>query len=80
MKELDYGEIIILIGSTGTHSIVTIHSIIDEDAQWNHEVVVELVKSGEYELNDSFLGMLRHLLSDDRVMMDDIKKHLFPTD
>ena len=50
----------------------------DDDAQWNHEVVLELIDSKEYQLSDAFLSMLRQLLSDERVLLDEVKSHLFP--
>lgn len=78
MKELEYGELRILIGTANEYSVITFHTIGDDDSQWNHEVIVDLLTSKEYQLNDAFLAMLRQLLSDERVLMDEVKSHLFP--
>ncbi|MFW9907563.1 MAG: hypothetical protein ACFFEF_03235 [Candidatus Thorarchaeota archaeon] len=73
VTELEYGSIRIMFGRTGNDSIVTIHSTKDRDAEWNHDAVVDLIAEKDYILDDGFLALLKELLTDDRLSIEEAR-------
>ena len=65
VKELEYGTIKMILGRIGKDQVVTIHSSKDKDANWNHDMVVELISERDFVLDDNFLSLLRELLTDE---------------
>ncbi len=74
VKELEYGNVRILLGKARENDVITIHSIVDDDAEWNHATVLELLEGNEYALDDNFLSLLKELLSDARVSIEEAKR------
>ncbi len=74
VKELEYGNVRILLGHARGNQVITIHSIVDNDADWNHGTVLELIESNDFALDDNFLSLLRELLSDARVSIEEAKR------
>lgn len=64
VKELEYGTIKMILGRIGKDQIVTIHSSRDKDANWNHDMVVELIGERNFTLDNNFLSLLQELLTD----------------
>ena len=64
VQELEYGTIKMILGRIGKDQIVTIHSSRDKDANWNHDMVVELIAERNFSLDNNFLSLLRELLTD----------------
>ncbi len=64
MQELEYGTIKMILGRIGKDQVVTIHSSQDKDANWNHDMVVELIAERNFTLDDNFLSLLQELLTD----------------
>jgi len=73
VKELEYGNVRILLGRARENQVITIHSIVDRDAEWNHATVLELIEGNQYALDDNFLSLLQELLSDARVSIEEAK-------
>ncbi|MGY5854109.1 MAG: hypothetical protein RTU92_11120 [Candidatus Thorarchaeota archaeon] len=67
VKELTFQDFRIMFGPFGLGYVITIHSTVDPEAEWNHEVVVGLVEEQEYSLDTPFLNMLRELLTQKRI-------------
>jgi hypothetical protein len=65
VKELEYGTIKMILGMANKNHVVTIHSSRDKDANWNHDMVIELIEEQNFNLNDNFLALLQELLTDD---------------
>ncbi|MGY5877063.1 MAG: hypothetical protein RTU30_15030 [Candidatus Thorarchaeota archaeon] len=67
VKELTFQDFRIMFSPFDLGYVITIHTSIDPEAEWNHEVVFGLVEEQEYELDVSFLSMLRELLTQKRI-------------
>lgn len=74
VKELEYGNVRILLGRAGPNEVITIHSIVDDSAEWDHATVIELIESRNYVLDDRFLSLLKDLLTDSRVSIEEAKR------
>lgn len=72
MKEVQYSNVRLMIGEAGSNHVVTLHSIDDPDAEWNHGATLRVVKGEDFVLNDQFLGILRDLLTEDKLTLEDI--------
>ncbi|TFF93938.1 hypothetical protein EU546_05575 [Candidatus Thorarchaeota archaeon] len=74
MREVRYSNIRMIIGHVGENHVVTLHSVDDPDAEWNHGATMRVIESEEdFLLDDQFLGVLRELLTDERVSVDDVR-------
>ncbi|MFW9848930.1 MAG: hypothetical protein ACFFF4_07300 [Candidatus Thorarchaeota archaeon] len=67
VKELEYGTIKMILGKANKNHVITIHSSMDKDANWNHDLVIELIEERNYNLDDNFLALLQELLTDDAI-------------
>ena len=65
VQELEYGTIKMILGKANKNHVVTIHSSKDNDANWNHDMVIELIEERNFNLDDNFLALLQELLTDD---------------
>ncbi len=74
VKELEYGNVRVLLGKARENDVITIHSIVDRDAEWNHATVIDLIEGNDYVLDDNFLSLLQELLSDARVSIEEAKR------
>jgi hypothetical protein len=73
MKEVQYSNIRLMIGEAAGDYVVTFHSIEDPDAEWNHGATLRVIRGEDFVLNDQFLGILRELLTEDKLTLEDIK-------
>ena len=73
VKELEYGTIKMILGMANKNHVITIHSSIDKDANWNHDMVIELIAEQNFSLDNSFLALLQELLTDARVSVQEAK-------
>ena len=73
MKEVQYSNVRLMIGEAGNNQVVTLHSIDDPDAEWNHGATLRVVKGEDFVLNDQFLGILRDLLTEDKLTLEDVR-------
>ncbi len=67
VKELEYGTIKMILGKANKNHVITIHSSMDKDANWNHDLVIELIEERNFNLDDNFLALLQELLTDDAI-------------
>ncbi len=67
MKEVTYSSARLLIGRAGPYHVVTLHSLDDEDAEWNHSATIKVLETEDYILNDYHLGILRELLTGEAI-------------
>ncbi|MHA2424627.1 MAG: hypothetical protein ACXAEF_07550 [Candidatus Thorarchaeota archaeon] len=67
VQELEYGTIKMILGKADKNHIVTIHSSMDKDANWNHDMVIELIEERNFNLDNNFLALLQELLTDDAI-------------
>ena len=74
VKELEYGNVRLLLGKARNNQVITIHSIVDKDAEWNHGTVIDLIEGNDYILDDKFLSILQELLTDARVSIEEAKR------
>ena len=74
VKELEYGNVRVLLGKARENDVITIHSIVDSDAEWNHATVIDLIEGNDYVLDDNFLSLLQELLTDARVSIEEAKR------
>ena len=63
VNELTFANMRLLSGMAGSFQVVTIHNIDDDDADWNHDSVIAIIKDMDYQLDDHFLASLSQLLS-----------------
>ncbi|MGQ4912545.1 MAG: hypothetical protein ACP6KW_10285 [Candidatus Thorarchaeota archaeon] len=73
MKEVKYSKIRLMMGEAGHKYVVTLHAIDDPDAQWNHGATLRVIKGEDFVLNDQFLGILRDLLTEDKLTLEDLR-------
>ncbi len=73
MREVRYSNIRMIIGQVKENHVVTLHSVDDPDAEWNHGATMRVIEGEEdFLLDDQFLGVLRDLLTEDRVSLEDV--------
>ena len=73
VKELEYGTIKMVLGMANKNHVITIHSSLDKDANWNHDMVIELIEERNFILDNSFLALLQELLTDARISVQEAK-------
>ena len=73
MKEVSYSNIRLMIGRAGPYFVVTLHSLDDEDADWNHSATLNVLDTEDYILNDYHLGILRELLTGESISPAEIE-------
>ncbi|MFW9844977.1 MAG: hypothetical protein ACFFEV_10410 [Candidatus Thorarchaeota archaeon] len=73
MKEVTYSSVKLMIGRAGSYHVVTLHTLDDEDADWNHSATIKVLESEDYILNDYHLGILRELLTGETMSATEVK-------
>jgi hypothetical protein len=73
MKEVTYSNIRLMIGRAGPYHVVTLHTIEDEDAEWNHRATINVLDTEDYMLDDHHLQILQDLLTDEIVSPHDVE-------
>ena len=74
MREVRYSNIRMIIGRIDDNYVVTLHAVDDPDAEWNHGATMRVIRSEEdFLLDDQFLRVLRELLTDERVSLEDVR-------
>ncbi|MCK5390425.1 MAG: hypothetical protein KAJ36_08035, partial [Candidatus Thorarchaeota archaeon] len=52
MKQVTYSSIRLMIGRAGPFHVVTLHTLDDEDAEWNHSATIKVLETQDYMLDD----------------------------
>ena len=63
MREVTYSNIRLMVGRAGPYHVVTLHSIDDVDADWNHSATLNVLETEDYVLDDEHLSILNELLT-----------------
>jgi hypothetical protein len=71
MKGLTYSTVRLLMGRAGENYVVTLHSVKDPDAEWNHRATLRVVEGDGFRLNDQYLEILRELLTEEKLSIDE---------
>ncbi len=71
MKEVTYSSIRLMIGRAGPYHVVTLHTLNDEDSEWNHSATIKVLETQDYMLDDHHLGILRELLTGEVMSADE---------
>lgn len=51
--------------------VVTLHSVDDPDADWNHRATVRVVEGDGFRLNNQYLEILTELLTEEQLSVDE---------
>jgi hypothetical protein len=62
-----------MIDRAGPYHVVTLHSLNDEDADWNHSATIKVLETEDYILNDHHLGILRELLTGESISTAEVE-------
>jgi len=73
MKEVLYSSIKLMIDRAGPYHVVTLHTLDDDDAEWNHSATIKVLETEDYMLNDHHLGILRELLTGESMSADEVE-------
>lgn len=73
MKEVTYSNIRLMIGRAGPYHVVTLHTIDDDDADWNHSATLNVLDTEDYMLDDEHLRILQELLTDEILSPADVR-------
>ncbi len=73
MKEVTYSKVRLLIGRAGPYHVVTLHTIDDEDAKWNHSATLNVLDTEDYMLDNEHLRILQQLLTDEILSPDEVE-------
>ncbi len=73
MKEVTYSHVRLMIGRAGPYHVVTLHTIEDDDAEWNHRATLNVLDTEDYMLDDHHLSILRELLTDEVLLPSDVE-------
>jgi hypothetical protein len=73
MKEVTYSNIRLMVGRAGPYHVVTLHTIDDEEAEWNHSATLNVLETEDYLLDDHHLHILRDLLTDEVLSPDEVE-------
>ncbi len=72
MRGLTYSTVRLMMGRAGANYVVTLHSVDDPDADWNHSATVRVVEGDGFRLNNQYLEILRELLTEERLSVDEV--------
>jgi hypothetical protein len=73
MREVTYSNIRLMVGRAGPFHVVTLHTLDDADAEWNHRATLNVLETQDYLLDDQHLGILRELLTDEILSQDEVE-------
>ncbi len=76
MKALTYSKIKLMIDYVSDKYVVTLHSIEDPDADWNHSATVNVIEGDGFKLDDQYLGILRELLTEEIISRDEVESSI----
>ncbi|MFW9925490.1 MAG: hypothetical protein ACFFDM_01860 [Candidatus Thorarchaeota archaeon] len=76
MKSLTYSQMKLMIDHAVDKFVVTLHSIDDLDAAWNHSATVKVIEGDGFKLDDQYLEILRELLTDEIVSPSEVENGL----
>ncbi len=71
MKGLTYSNVRLMMGRAGENYVVTLHSVDDPDAEWNHRATLRVVEGDGFRLNNQYLEILQELLTEDKLSIDE---------
>ena len=73
MKALTYSKMKLIIDYVSEKYVVTLHSIDDPDADWNHSATVKVIEGDGFKLDDQYLSILRELLTEEIISRDEVE-------
>ncbi len=76
MKALTYSKMKLMIDCVSDKYVVTLHSIDDSDADWNHSATVNVIEGDGFKLDDQYLGILRELLTEEIISRDEVESSI----
>ena len=71
MKGLTYSKVRLMMGRSGENFVVTLHSVKDPDAEWNHRATLRIVEGDGFRLNNQYLEILTELLTEEKLSVDE---------
>lgn len=71
MKGLTYSSVRLMMGRAGENYVVTLHSVDDPDAEWNHRATLRVVEGDGFRLNNQYLEILKELLTEEKLSIDE---------
>ncbi len=71
MKGLTYSSVRLMMGRAGENYVVTLHSVDDPDAEWNHRATLRVVEGNGFRLNNQYLEILKELLTEEKLSIDE---------
>ena len=71
MKGLTYSSVRLVMGRAGENYVVTLHSVDDSDADWNHRATLRIVEGDGFRLNNQYLEILTELLTEEKLSVDE---------
>jgi hypothetical protein len=71
MKGLTYSSVRLILGQAGENYVVTLHSVDDPDADWNHRATLRVVEGDGFRLNNQYLEILTELLTEEKLSVDE---------
>ena len=71
MRGLTYDSVRLMMDRAGENFVVTLHSVEDPDADWNHRATVRVVEGDGFRLNNQYLEILTELLTEEILTVDE---------
>jgi hypothetical protein len=71
MRGLTYDNVRLMMARAGENYVVTLHSVDDPDADWNHRATVRVVEGDGFRLNNQYLEILTELLTEEKLSVDE---------
>ena len=71
MRGLTYSTMRLIMGQAGENYLVTLHSVDDPDADWNHRATLRVVQGDGFRLNNQYLEILTELLTEEKLSVDE---------
>jgi len=71
MRGLTYSNVRLIMGQAGENYLVTLHSVDDPDADWNHRATLRVVEGDGFRLNNQYLEILTELLVEEKLSVDE---------
>jgi hypothetical protein len=65
MRGLTYDNVRLMMDRAGENYVVTLHSVDDPDAEWNHRATLRVVEGDGFRLNNQYLEILTELLTEE---------------
>ena len=71
MRGLTYSNVRLMMDRAGENYVVTLHSVDDPDAEWNHRATLRVVEGDGFRLNNQYLEILKELLTEEKLSVDE---------